>query len=63
VWRDAPPPEAVRAALVPGVYALLSLCHASDAQQLLHSLDPAGRALLKTLRDGHAVDYAYQGKL
>ena len=52
-----------RAALLPGVYALLDLCHDSDSQQLLQALDPAARTVLKALRADFTAHYKYTGKL
>lgn len=52
-----------RAALVPGVYALLDVCHLSDSQQLMLALDPASRAVLKALRNDYNLYHKYRGKL
>ena len=63
LWRHYDVSGPRRSALLPGVYALLDVCHASDSQQLLQALDPGGRTVLKVLRADHAAYHQYKGKL
>ena len=55
--------DAVRSALLPGIFGLVEMCSKHELQQLHLLLDSAGQEVLKTTRTSFELMHRYTGKV